>query len=131
MFCPTCHAEYNDGVATCADCDVSLIEELPRTIQIPETRPLVAIYQAIDEVHVLLVRSLLEDAGIEFFARNERLQDLFGYGRVGGYNFIVGPVTFEVLESEAEAAREVLCALDESNESVESNESNESNENDS
>ena len=29
MFCPKCKAEYREGVATCADCLVPLVEELP------------------------------------------------------------------------------------------------------
>ena len=28
MFCPKCHDEYRDGIARCADCDVSLVPEL-------------------------------------------------------------------------------------------------------
>jgi hypothetical protein len=117
MFCPECRDEYQEGVTICADCNVPLVQELPPTDQAQEKNPLVPIYEAIDEVHVLMVRSLLEEAGIEFFIRNERLQDLFGWGRVGGYNFIVGPVTFEVLASDAEDAMEVLSALEENNES--------------
>jgi len=29
MFCPKCKAEYREGFSSCADCNISLIPELP------------------------------------------------------------------------------------------------------
>ena len=29
MFCPNCGDEFREGITTCPDCDVSLVEELP------------------------------------------------------------------------------------------------------
>ena len=31
MFCPQCHCEYREGFTRCADCDVELVHEYPKT----------------------------------------------------------------------------------------------------
>jgi hypothetical protein len=31
MFCPQCYAEYRRGFARCADCDIDLVDEMPKT----------------------------------------------------------------------------------------------------
>ena len=43
------------------------------------------------------------------------LQDLFGWGRLGGlgYNPIVGPIRLQVAEKDADAAAELLSDLSE------------------
>jgi hypothetical protein len=40
MFCPQCHAEYRPGFTHCADCEVELVYELPKTaLAAPEPPP--------------------------------------------------------------------------------------------
>jgi hypothetical protein len=40
MFCPQCHAEYRAGFTRCADCDLELVYELPKTaLAAPEPPP--------------------------------------------------------------------------------------------
>jgi hypothetical protein len=31
MFCPNCKCEYRDGFTTCSDCNLPLVDELPKT----------------------------------------------------------------------------------------------------
>ena len=40
MICPVCKAEYRQGFARCADCEVELIELLPVTGEFDEICPL-------------------------------------------------------------------------------------------
>lgn len=112
MFCPECRSEYVEGVTACVDCGCPLVPTLPPIeTRASRTEPVITVFEACDEAQVLLARSLLEDAGISYLTKNDRLQDLFGAGRIGGFNHIVGPVTFQVLASQADAAREILFEL--------------------
>jgi hypothetical protein len=107
MFCPNCHGEYREGITTCTHCGVSLVAELePAPDQ--NLSDLVAVLSTPDEATILFARSLLDDAGISYFVRNDQLQDWIGLGRVGGYNIVVGPMVIQVAEDDAEAAIAIL-----------------------
>lgn len=61
---------------------------------------------------LLVAKSLLDDAGIEYYAKGEELQDLFGAGRLGtGFNILTGPVEILVREEDAPDAAELLKDL--------------------
>jgi hypothetical protein len=120
MFCPQCHAEYRPGFSVCGRCGVPLIEELPRpatapTPETPETvgyDELVTVFSGSDPSTALLVRSLLEGAGIPCFSTGEGVQDLFGAGRLGlGYNPVVGSPDLRVHRQDEARARAALAAL--------------------
>jgi putative signal transducing protein len=64
-----------------------------------------------DPAMVAVAKSLLEEAGVEFFIRNEGTQGLFGAGQMGGYNFITGPPVLMVEASRMDEARELLAPL--------------------
>lgn len=112
MFCPQCRAEYREGVSECPDCAVPLVAELPAEESgEPEAR-LVKVYTTGEAAMLPVVHSLLDGAGIEYFAKNEEVQDLFGWGRLGtNYSYISGPVEFLVREEDEAAARGVLEEL--------------------
>ena len=113
MYCPRCGAEYISGVTRCAECDVALATDPPAAPASPEALNLVAVQETGDAVRTALVKSLLDDAQIPYLARNEQLQDLFGFGRLVPVNPISGPVIFMVPEDRAEEARAALARLDE------------------
>jgi hypothetical protein len=55
---------------------------------------------------------MLQEAGIEFCARNEEIQDVFGWGRFpGGVNLAMGPVELQVREPDAAYAAELLQGI--------------------
>jgi hypothetical protein len=59
-----------------------------------------------------LAKSLLEDADIPYYVKNELTQNLFGWGQLNaGYNFIVGPPVLMVEASRLQEARELLEPL--------------------
>jgi hypothetical protein len=61
---------------------------------------------------VAVAKSLLESAGIQYYAKGEALQNLFGCGQFGpGFNPIVGPVQLQVAADDAEDAKELLRGL--------------------
>lgn len=112
MYCPECGSEYVTGVTECADCGVALQAAPPPTPDPPEDVVLVPAYETGDAIRVALVKSLLEEAEIPYLARNEQLQDLFGFGRLVPVNPVSGPVIFMVPEAHAEEARALLSGLD-------------------
>jgi hypothetical protein len=115
-YCPECGAEYTHDAVICADCEVPLVLEPPqdRERDRPDAREpldLVTVYQTGDLGQQAFAKSLLEEAEIPFLARNELLQDLFGFGRAVPVNPISGPVIFQVAAENLEAARETLARL--------------------
>ena len=73
MWCPNCRAEYVEGIATCADCEVPLVETLPEDVDeveyIPEHWKVVAEFT--DEVEANLAEGLLQENGIECRVENQ------------------------------------------------------------
>ena len=72
---------------------------------------LVPVFRTVDAGLVALAKSLLEGEGIEYMARGEGLQDLFGWGRLAGFNPVVGPVEFVVRSDDAPRVRALLRDL--------------------
>jgi len=59
-----------------------------------------------------VAKSLLEDAGIPYFAKGEAIQNLFGAGTFGtGFNVVTGPVELQVAECDAAQAHALLIDL--------------------
>ncbi len=72
----------------------------------------VTVLETGDPALLAVAKSLLEDAGIEFFAKGEGMQDLFAWGRTGtGFNPFIGPVQLQVAADAADEARELLRDL--------------------
>ena len=114
MFCPECGAEYQEGIVKCSDCDVALVATAPEPAE-PDTAEwvdLVTVLTSSDPAMLAVAKSLLEADGIKFTARNEVLQDLFGLGRVGGFNAVTGPVEIQVSPAAEAEARRLLADLD-------------------
>lgn len=107
MYCPDCGAEYVPGIVVCADCGTALQAEPPTPVPVPDLE-LVAVAQTGDAIRTALVKSLLDDAGIPYLARNDQLQDLFGFGRLVPVNPVSGPVIFMVPADRAEEAKDLL-----------------------
>lgn len=108
VFCPVCRDEYQAGFSRCDNCSVPLVESLG-----PEAEPtpfeLTTVLETGDQSLVVVAKSVLDSAGIPCVARNERLQNLFGWGSIGtGFNAAMGPIRLQVLREDEEVARELL-----------------------
>jgi hypothetical protein len=106
MFCPKCSSEFQPGYTECARCEVALVEELPPPPP-PEYQELKTVLVAPDETILMVAISRLEAAGIPCFTTNNT-QDLFGLGRIAGYNLATGPQELQVPPEEWERAVEIL-----------------------
>jgi hypothetical protein len=111
VFCPVCRDEFQPGYRRCKDCNVDLVEKLPPGIEDAAPFELVTVLETGDQSLVAVARSVLEDAGIPCIARNEGLQNLFGWGTVGtGFNVAMGPIRVQVLREDAQTAKQLLDA---------------------
>jgi len=110
MFCPKCREELAWHVMVCPTCDVDTVDSLPRPVGTPDAE-LVSVLATGDAAILAVAGSLLEGENIDYFVRGDGLQDLFGIGRVTGFNFAMGPAEIWVRMDDAERAREVLQDL--------------------
>jgi len=107
-FCPKCRYEYLPSVKNCPECGEPLVAELPVERQdAPIDDPLVAVYEAPDEVMSIMVRDLLEDAHIPVAVQSGLSPlafDSVPLNMHSGYHS-----RLLVFESQADAARAVIA----------------------
>ena len=111
MFCPVCGDEYQPGFSRCTDCGVDLTENPPPQLEEAAPFELVTVLETGDQSLVAVAKSVLDGAGIPCIVRNERLQNLFGWGAIGtGYNAAMGPIRLQVLREDERVAKQLLAA---------------------
>ena len=112
MTCLECGGEYRDGFTVCADCGGPLVAlAAPELVAVQESPPddaLVSVLETGDPAEMAFVESLLLEAGIPYSKQGDRVQDLIGIGRLGGFNVLTGPARLLVAKEQAEAAAEIL-----------------------
>src|SRR6185436_8533288 len=108
MYCPECGGEYRDGFTQCVDCEVALVAT-PPPVEAPEPDVgLVSVLETGNPAEMAFAESLLMEAGISYTKQGDRVQDLLGIGRLGGFNVLTGPAKLLVSEDDAEAAEHLL-----------------------
>jgi len=100
MHCPLCQTEYKDGVASCADCHVLLVTELPEEPDHP-MEDLVEVFRTSNPALVSLAQSLLDSEGVPYLLAST--PDPF---TTSDHVFRVSPV-------QSELARMLLARLEE------------------
>ena len=111
MVCPQCGEEYGWDVMVCPVCDVETVDRLPGPPPAPDIA-LVPVLVTADAGLIAVAKSLLDAEEIDYYVRGEGLSDLFGFGRITAYNYVVGePPAFLVRVEDAQRARELLAAL--------------------
>ena len=102
MYCPNCRTEYREGITVCADCGAALVAELPlKPVEMPE---LVTVFETRDISLLLLAKSMLDEAGIEYVAKGELPLEQLS----------VGEVEIQVDRQDKEMAADLLHGLTES-----------------
>ncbi|MCP3978139.1 MAG: DUF2007 domain-containing protein [bacterium] len=120
MFCPNPECpdfkatgaapEFRPDVIVCPKCGTGLIAERP---DMPDYEEFVPVMTIEEGTLVPIVQGLLEGAGIHFFIKNERAQELVGWGRIGsGYNVATAPPVVIVEPSRADEARALLQEIE-------------------
>lgn len=129
MFCPQCRVEYREGFSECADCHVPLLPEPPPEPQLepdPRLEPdsslapesemaLVAVFETQNPIVLALAKGILEDAGVPFVVRGERVLGIPG----GGFGFGASsalPSRIEVQRGDQDRATELLSHFEEEHE---------------
>lgn len=69
---------------------------------------MVCVLRTADEGLAALVKSILDAYSIRYVVRGEGVQDLLEWGRIGWFNFVMGPAEFLVHGDDAERARALL-----------------------
>jgi len=117
VFCPVCEAEFVEGIPSCPDDLVDLVERLPQKRRGYRARP----PTAKDMVHVLrfpgeptlrepraeFLRTALEENGIEVWVTGE-------YQTPGPYGTILDPPVIEILvpRPDLQRAREIIAEVE-------------------
>lgn len=110
MLCPKCQAEYVEGIIKCPDCDLPLVSDLAayadskkKQAEPADAGGLVTVISG-ELSRVLVAKSLLMDAGIMFFTRNENLFSVYGA-------MSMGPLEIQVRAADEQEARALLGEL--------------------
>ena len=71
---------------------------------------LVAVLRTADEGLTIVAKSILDAENIQYIVKGQAVQDILGLGRLGGANYVTGPVVFLVHKDDADNARSALQA---------------------
>jgi hypothetical protein len=75
----------------------------------PDKEKVVTVLSTGNEALIALAKSILDDAGIRYFAKNEGVENLIGVGVIGtGFNPVIGPIELQVLEEDVATAKKLL-----------------------
>jgi hypothetical protein len=109
MFCPKCKKKFKWMLLTCPDCGVPLIDEVAKPHRAAETSAVkyinyVPLYSPQNESESMLLKSVLDSEGINYFVRNDNFGSLEVGPRIGLFNAKM----IEVQDDQYERANELL-----------------------
>ena len=70
MICPACRSIYREGVTVCVDCHVALMDVF-ESDQEPGFQEFVEIMHVFNEGHIPLIKSVFDDAGLQYYFDGE------------------------------------------------------------
>ena len=98
MFCPTCQAEYREGITVCPTCQVPLVEVLESEPE-PEFVDYEEVLQTHNPADIAFVKSLLDGEDVSYLFQGEFFNQM-------GPPVI--PARLLVRKDQVELAREIL-----------------------
>jgi hypothetical protein len=100
MYCPKCKAEYREGFTECADCEISLVPELPGLGSKEEQAflDLEEVLSTANPGEIALIKSLLEAENIPYLTQGENFSAIQ----------VSIPVRFMIPRDHIDRAREIL-----------------------
>ena len=114
-FCPKCRAEYVEGIETCPDCQIPLVQEPPPKDEVDYIE-LVELQQVQDEVSGVMMKGILENSGINVVLRAAKIPWCDGIASTWSTSYwgqLLVPK--EELEKSREILSEYLKSLEEEN----------------
>ncbi|MGH9380918.1 MAG: putative signal transducing protein [Thermoanaerobaculia bacterium] len=108
MWCPRCGAEWREGITTCPDCDVPLVDSPPEPSR--DDAELISVFETSDADTLPVVKSALDAAGIPYLVQGDEAFGLLPAGGVSGFFGKQGlGVAILVPADRADEARELLA----------------------
>ena len=110
MFCPQCKAEYKEDVVKCPECNIDLVPILPEE----DFLEFVKVFESADPNLTVIIKSVLDDAGIKYFVPGDNMQSILGAKFSFAFGADIGNARFLVSKEDAETARELLKEVENS-----------------
>ncbi len=108
MFCPKCKSEYEAGIKVCPDCDVELVSELKEE----DFVEFVKVFESADPNLTVIIKSVLDDAGIKYFVPGDNMQSILGAKFSFAFGADIDNAQFLVSKEDAETAIELLKGIE-------------------
>lgn len=115
MFCPKCKSEFKPGIKHCPECEVELVKILPNE----EHVDFVKVFESADPGLTAIIKSILEDADIQYFVTGENMQSILGAKFEFAFGADIGNAVFLVSKNDEQTAIQLLKELPQETEETE------------
>ncbi len=104
MICPECHTEYVEGIEICADCKVSLVDEVPLKEPLKKIN-WIALQTIEGRIYADMVAEVLSNENIPHYIKSDWMSSALS---ITGANLVGSKVKIMVPESDLTAASAIM-----------------------